>query len=496
MAQASVQGYDYQVSSGSSLTLHLPGGSVDRSLLLAVVSGAVATGLVPPAGWVQEHETHGSATSAITLYSHIYIAGTDPTSWAWGGATGTQGSLLSIIDYSAAAPLDGVSGDHNSFSLTLQPGSLTPNYGDDLGLLWGQLQASSGGPYTVTPSAGWTADFDTASGSTTLMQAQQPLSTATALNPTVTGSSSQHLAAMMALVHSGTGGGTPPPPEATYASQEATLVVYSAPAPFSGELSAAAALVVYAPPQTRDAYASQDIALVVYAGDATEGEIPRNSQTVELVVWGKAAPGAEARTRAWTYTLDGHPFYVLDLGEEGTFLYDTDTGQWCRNQTDGYVGWNFRIGTMWGEDNRIIGGDTFNPIAWELDPDELIDEGFRPITHIATGGLMTRSRINLAVEALRLSGSIGDLDDGATVAMDMQFSDDEGATWSPTFTVEMLASDFTGEIAWRSLGSFMAPGRVFNFTDVGGIVRIDGADVFIDNFDDDSQQSSGGASGG
>ena len=97
---------------------------------------------------------------------------------------------------------------------------------------------------------------------------------------------------------------------------------------------------------------------------------------------------------------------------------------------------------------------------------------------------MTRTRTYLSVESLRVSGSLGDLDSTGIILFSLRFSDDNGETWSDYFTVQMTAGDFSGEVAWRSLGSFMAPGRVFELTDYGGMQRIDGADVMIEDFDD------------
>lgn len=266
------------------------------------------------------------------------------------------------------------------------------------------------------------------------------------------------------------------------ASGLAAMMVLGAAARFAAA-DAVAALVPYAAAaDARAPNASAVAALVPYADHYSA--LARASAVAELVVWGVAPPGAEARTRAWTFTLDGHPFYVLDLGEEGTFLYDISTSSWCRFSTDGYTGWNMRVGATWGEANRVVGGDTFNGIAWELDPDVTIDEGFRDIFHAATGGMMTRSRTFLGVESVRVIGSLGDLDSDAPIAFALRFSDDNGATWSQYFNVEMAAGDFSGEVAWRSLGSFAAPGRVFEFTDYGGLQRIDGADAFIEDFDD------------
>lgn len=265
------------------------------------------------------------------------------------------------------------------------------------------------------------------------------------------------------------------------ASQSAGLVAYGLDVP-GVRVSQVYALMAYAPTQARSTRAEQSAALVPYGLDETAR--PRVSQSYALVVW-TTGIGQEARTRAWAFTLDGHPFYVLDLGVEGTFLYDSDTQQWCQWRTAGWDGWNLRNGTRWGEPERVVGGDAVNGIVWELDPDLTEDEGFKEITHISTGGLMTRERVYRAVEAVRIAGSIGALSTTTGATITLEFSDDGGETFGAAYVVDMTSGNFTEAIEWRSLGSFRSPGRVFRVTDVGGMLRIDGADVYVDGWDDE-----------
>jgi hypothetical protein len=188
--------------------------------------------------------------------------------------------------------------------------------------------------------------------------------------------------------------------------------------------------------------------------------------------------------RAWSFTLDGHTFYVLDLGSQGTFLYDVITNQWCKFVTAGFGQWDLANGTMWGV--RIVGGDLVSTNMWELVPGAVLDNDALEISHVVTGGLSTRSRVFLSVEALRITASIGILDEIVGVTFNLRFSDDNGQSWSDTFVVDLVEGDYGGEIVWRQLGSFCAPGRIFELSDAGGLVRIDGCDAFIDDFDDDS----------
>lgn len=195
---------------------------------------------------------------------------------------------------------------------------------------------------------------------------------------------------------------------------------------------------------------------------------------------------AASRKRAWSFTLDGHLFYVLDLGGQGTFLYDTITGNWCQFITQGYAAWNFANGCMWGQ--RIVAGDLVTTDVWEMQPSALFDNGANEIVHVVTGGIVTRERTYHSVENFTLACSVGQLVDsvnGATVTLSM--SDDQGKTWVDMDTQTLTQGDYSAEIAWRSLGSFSSPGRMFKITDTGGFLRIDAADADIDNFDDPKQ---------
>lgn len=191
-----------------------------------------------------------------------------------------------------------------------------------------------------------------------------------------------------------------------------------------------------------------------------------------------------SRKRAWTFTLDGHTFYVLDLGQEGTFVWDKTTKQWAQFITQGYTAWNFCNGCMWGQ--RIIAGDQLTTDIWEMLPgSSLFDNGATEIVHVVTGGVATRSRIYHSVDSFRLACSAGKVLDAAGANVTLSFSDDQGNTWTAMDTLNLPQGNFGQEIAWIGLGAFSAPGRIFKITDSGGFLRIDGADAGIDSFDNE-----------
>lgn len=263
-------------------------------------------------------------------------------------------------------------------------------------------------------------------------------------------------------------------------TSQSALLVSSASSNIGARESQLALLVTYAPPSAFKSLDSQMAELVVSSAGANV--VAHESQLAMLVVYQTGIPD-QARSRAWAFSLDGHEFYVLNLGPEGTWLWDQITGQWCEWETDGYGQWNFINGCMWGD--RIVGGDSINSYVWEMDPTAVLDEGWRDITHVVTGGLLTRSRTFVSCDSIRMSGSAGFLDEENGTTITLNFSDDQGKTWSDDFTIALDEDAFDEEIAWRSLGSFSSPGRIFQFTDVGGIIRIDGTDAMVNGFDND-----------
>lgn len=275
------------------------------------------------------------------------------------------------------------------------------------------------------------------------------------------------------------------------AGQFAALAVYASSHNMRGRVGLLAALAPYGPPPSRYADTGMIVGLVPWARN--DNIRARVGQMASLIVWGSAIL-VDARQRSWAFVLDGHWFYVLDLGAQGTFCYDITTKQWCEFQTESHVGWNMRNGIAWDVTARPIGADSNYPFVWELVPENTLDEGFREIDHVVTGGVPSRSRTFHSVSALRVAASAGYVYGNANnvpgdIYFDLQFSDDNGNTWNTSPEPLLLAEgNFSQDLQWRSLGAFMAPGRIFQISDSGGLTRIDGADIFIDGFDEDAEQ--------
>lgn len=243
----------------------------------------------------------------------------------------------------------------------------------------------------------------------------------------------------------------------------------------------AAVLVSHSPPSARAVRSSYDALLSSVVNDT----VPACTQAAVLVAY-RTGSIENLNSRAWSFTLDGHTFYAITLGEQGTYVYDQTSGQWAKWQTAGLPGWNMEIGTTWK--NRIIACDQANPIIWELDPSSFLDDGFKVQTRKSTGGIPMRGRNFHAHYAFRLTASLGEFDVPATAPLtsptvQLRFSDDKGKTFTDVGTVTIGELDFEQEIAWLSLGTIGAPGRIFEITDKGAVARIDGADAEVEGFD-------------
>lgn len=234
-------------------------------------------------------------------------------------------------------------------------------------------------------------------------------------------------------------------------------------------------LTIYVP----TAFTPQMIAYAVIEEHPADNYVPEINQYSVMAVYGEGAP-EDFRLRAWGFTLDGHRFYVLHLGEEGTFVYDFTTQQWSEWKTEGFTtGWNAYVGLNWGADDRIIAGDRQNPTVWEIDPERFTDEGYKDIKRTVTAIIPQSGWSWKSLSSVQLIASVGDPSAifGTPPTIEITYSDDQGVTYdAPADSViELVPGEYGQQLDWMSLGSFTAPGRVINITDWGGVARIDRA---------------------
>jgi hypothetical protein len=199
------------------------------------------------------------------------------------------------------------------------------------------------------------------------------------------------------------------------------------------------------------------------------------------------------RVRAWTFALDGHDFYVLQLGEQETLVCDLSTGQWAEWKSPERAIWRACLGINWigmgaavlnsqANRNNVICGDDGFGVLWVMDPEQAydqhpVDKSEQAFTRVAMGGVAMRMREtvrNNEVYLLCAKGSAG-LTLAAPV-VSLRTSDDAEHTWVEQGDITVVSEDWSQEIVWRSLGVIGAPGRAFQITD-NCIPRLDGLDM-------------------
>lgn len=200
---------------------------------------------------------------------------------------------------------------------------------------------------------------------------------------------------------------------------------------------------------------------------------------------------ANPRVRAFTFTLDGHDFYVLQIGKWGTLVYDDYSKKWSQWSTGGIIPWRVGTGTNWlGADSNardfgsnILVGDDDTGMVYFLDPkqgydaqptDDRVDTNH--FTRIVEGQVPMRNRNTLQNGEVYLTGTLAKpLQDAFGVTL--WTSDDAGNTFQSQGTVDVDYGDYLQDYVWRSLGLIQSPGRIFRIVDDGAFSRIEGLDM-------------------
>jgi hypothetical protein len=206
---------------------------------------------------------------------------------------------------------------------------------------------------------------------------------------------------------------------------------------------------------------------------------------------------SDPKVRAWTFTLDGHDFYILRLGNEETIVYDLTSEQWYSWGSGVSSLWSAYTGINWTGGNRFssvagsnvtVGSDA-NGTIWFLDPTSDMDEGLfeenlpSPFLRRVTGQALSKGYGSQRVNQVQLLGSIGALSDETLNTVTLSYSDDRGNSYVDAGTITVPDTEYEARVDWRSLGSFRQPGRLFRVEDYGALRRVDSLTMTTDTAD-------------
>lgn len=239
-----------------------------------------------------------------------------------------------------------------------------------------------------------------------------------------------------------------------------------------------------------EAKATQTPVALVAAAETSSGKYDVYAHQVALYALVRGNIG-KPHVKAWTFSLDGHDFYVLRLSTLWTMVLDLTTGQWSEWSGHSLAYWRPIRGINWvgigyTTADRLYGtnvvcGDDRAGVLWMLDPTTGIDDGpaagTEAYTRAVTALIPAKMRETQQCGGVYLNTSLGVLISGASADLTLRYSDNWGQSYTSAGTVTITSGDYTQEVAWRSLGLVRAPGRLFEVSDEGAAVRINYAEM-------------------
>lgn len=224
----------------------------------------------------------------------------------------------------------------------------------------------------------------------------------------------------------------------------------------------------------------------VHVSSAETSYVSLTTTNVEVSQWDIAVVCRgrvdDPKIRVWTFTLDGHDFYLLRLGNDETLVYDVLTEQWSVWSTGSERYWTVYTGINWLGGNTfaatfgsnvVVGSDSTGDIYF-LDPLKTADDSPRgdtiPFRRLLTGQLVARGYDSISVHEVQVLGS---LNQGIAGTVDLLYSDDRGDNYVSAGPITTVVGDYDLRGHWQSLGGFSSPGRLFRLEDFGALARVD-----------------------
>lgn len=170
---------------------------------------------------------------------------------------------------------------------------------------------------------------------------------------------------------------------------------------------------------------------------------------------------------SFTYNLEGHAFYVLNIPSIGeSYAYDCQTQEWAQWGTqesfDAEPGL-FAASCAAGQGDAIFLGSATDPVVWLVDPTSNVD-GTSPKRVVVSGAIWKPSEKqrcnNIALACVRGVGNSSAPDP----IVEMRFSDDGGRAWTSWLQGHLgFRGEYDYKAVWWGLGTMSQPGRLFEF---------------------------------
>jgi hypothetical protein len=170
--------------------------------------------------------------------------------------------------------------------------------------------------------------------------------------------------------------------------------------------------------------------------------------------------GDKSTLRAWCFPWDGHLFYALTIGGQGTFVFDVSTGQWCEFTSYNRAVWRAHLGAV--TEDYVLAGDDETGQLWKMS-DAVFLDGTDPIQWEATAGVAVGGGRpmchNLHVDISKGTAPVSQTDH----YLEKRHSDDGGRTFTDWHANSLGAlGEYETRVTYRREGSMRSPGRVIH----------------------------------
>lgn len=189
--------------------------------------------------------------------------------------------------------------------------------------------------------------------------------------------------------------------------------------------------------------------------------------------------GDYSDAEGYTYNQEGHFFYVLRFPSDNlTLVYDVNSSAW-HQRTSGNGAW--RAAWVAQAGSEVFAGDLNNGKIYKLDPGTYTDNA-DAVRWFFTAQNVNSNRHMISHEMLELHVEAGTVTDTSDPQIWLQYSDDDGRTWSREKWKSMgKAGQFKKRIKFFNLGQSRS--RIYRFGGSAAVkrniisLRLDGADL-------------------
>jgi hypothetical protein len=156
--------------------------------------------------------------------------------------------------------------------------------------------------------------------------------------------------------------------------------------------------------------------------------------------------------RSWTYTLEGHKFYVMEC-DRGTFCFDVATGAWHRRQSYGSTWWRCNGAVAAYGQTYLTDRNSGNLYVPSMDVN---DEDGAPISFEIVLPTLEYGRTRVTMYAFEMTMETGPGNDAVPdPQVALSFSDDGGHRWTNEILRPMgKIGQYRARCVWRKLGQF------------------------------------------